>query len=53
MKSLLKTVIADERGVSAVEYGLLAALIAMIIVTAATAAGQKMQAVYEMVAGKL
>lgn len=39
MKNFVKTFIADESGATAIEYGLLAALIAVVIIAGATALG--------------
>ncbi|WP_349608933.1 MULTISPECIES: Flp family type IVb pilin [Cupriavidus] len=39
----------DEQGVSAIEYALIAALIAMAIVTAVGTLGTRVKALYEMV----
>jgi pilus assembly protein Flp/PilA len=45
--------IRDEDGVSAIEYGLLAALIAVVIIAAVTSVGTALQGVFNNVAGKL
>lgn len=47
--ALWKAFRRDERGVSAIEYALIAALIAMAIVTAVGTLGMKVKALYEMV----
>ena len=39
MTRFLKAFVADERGATAIEYGLIAALIAVVIITAVTALG--------------
>ena len=39
MKSLVSRFVKDERGVTAIEYGLLAALISVVIITAVTSIG--------------
>ncbi len=49
----LKTFMRDEEGASAVEYGLLVALIAAVIIVAVTAIGTNMSAKFTEVAGKL
>ncbi len=49
----IKTLIRDEEGASAVEYGLLVALIAAVIIVAVTAIGTNMSAKFTTVAGKL
>jgi pilus assembly protein Flp/PilA len=43
--------IRDERGASAVEYGLLVALIAAVIVGAVTLLGGNLKATFEYIAG--
>ena len=43
----------EDEGVTAVEYGLLASLIAMVIVTAVTAVGTKLSGLYNSVASNL
>jgi pilus assembly protein Flp/PilA len=55
----ISRVIADwfslksERGVTAIEYGLIAALIAVVIVGGITLIGTNLQAVFAYVAGKI
>ena len=39
MKTLFSRFLKDERGVTAIEYGLLAALISVVIITAVTSIG--------------
>ena len=39
--SLVQRFMRDERGATAIEYGLIAALIAVVIITAVTALGSK------------
>lgn len=46
----LKTLIRDEEGASAVEYGLLVALIAVVIIASVTALGENVSAVFEKAA---
>lgn len=43
----------DEEGVTAIEYGLIAALIAIVIITAVTAVGQNLVTVFNTVANAL
>jgi pilus assembly protein Flp/PilA len=43
----------DEEGVTAIEYGLIAALIAVVIITAVALVGTNLTAVFDFVAGKL
>lgn len=49
MKALLK----NEEGVTAIEYGLIAGLIAILIIGAVTLAGESLQGVFNAVAGAL
>jgi pilus assembly protein Flp/PilA len=44
---------ADENGVTAIEYGLIAALVGVAMVAAATALGGKISEAFNYVAGKL
>jgi pilus assembly protein Flp/PilA len=53
MKTLLARFVTDESGVTAMEYGLIAALIAVVIITAVTLVGTKLQAVFNAVASAL
>jgi pilus assembly protein Flp/PilA len=50
MEKLLKF-LKDDRGASAVEYGLLVALIAAVIVGAVTLLGGNLKATFDYVAG--
>ncbi|WP_265919211.1 Flp family type IVb pilin [Cupriavidus nantongensis] len=47
--ALWKALQRDQRGVSSIEYALIAALIAMAIVTAVGALGIRVNGLYEMV----
>jgi len=49
----VKTFVADENGVTAIEYGLIAALIGVAMVTTATLVGGKLQAVFQYVSDHL
>jgi pilus assembly protein Flp/PilA len=53
MKTLLARFVTDESGVTAMEYGLIAALIAVVIITAVTLVGTDLQAVFNAVASAL
>jgi pilus assembly protein Flp/PilA len=53
MLHYIKTLIRDEEGASAVEYGLLVALIAAVIIVAVTTIGTNLSAKFTEVAGKL
>jgi pilus assembly protein Flp/PilA len=50
MKTLLSRFAHDESGVTAIEYGLIAALIAVVIIVAVTAVGTDLQGVFNAVA---
>jgi pilus assembly protein Flp/PilA len=53
MMAHLKTLWQDDEAASAVEYGLLVALIAAVIIVAVTAIGTNMSAKFTTVAEKL
>ena len=53
MKRLLARFLEDESGATAVEYALLASLIAMAIISGATALGTALSARYQAVATSL
>ena len=43
----------SERGVSAIEYGLLASLIAVVIITAVTTLGSNLTGLFQSIASKV
>lgn len=49
MLKLIQKFIRDEEGVTAIEYGLIAALIAVVIITAVTAIGTNLNAHFETI----
>ena len=49
----LKHLMRNDTGATAIEYGLIAALIAVAIITAATAVGTNLSGTFNTVAGKL
>lgn len=51
--SRFQAAMADREGATAIEYGLLAALIAVVIITAVTAVGTNLTTVFNQVANKL
>ena len=53
MLTVLKTLWKSESGVTAIEYGLIAALIAVVIVTALTTVGSHLSTTFNTVATKL
>jgi pilus assembly protein Flp/PilA len=50
---LLKTFVADESGATAIEYGLIAALIALVLVGALTALGPKVAGTFNKVGANM
>jgi len=50
---LIKRFLKEEEGVTAIEYGLIAALIAVVIITAVTLVGTKLDSTFTTVAGSL
>lgn len=48
-----KRFLKDEEGVTAIEYGLIAALIAVVIIVAVQAVGVNLNAIFTHVASKL
>jgi pilus assembly protein Flp/PilA len=53
MKSLLTRFVSDQFGVTAIEYGLIAALISVVCIPAMTFAGQQLLAVYQNIGNAL
>lgn len=53
MSHFLKSFVKNESGATAIEYGLIAALIAVVIISAVTAVGADLKAVFENVSTKL
>ncbi len=51
--SAVRTFIADEEGVTALEYGMIAALIAVVIVTAVTNVGTDVKLAFEKIAAAM
>ena len=49
----LKRFHQDEEGVTAIEYGLIAALIAVVIIFAVTSVGQNLNVIFTTIAGAL
>ncbi len=49
----VKRFVRDEEGVTAIEYGLIAALIAVVIIAAVTLVGTNLQGVFNTVAAAL
>ena len=53
MKNVVTRFFKDESGVTAIEYGLIAALISVVCIAAMTFAGQQLLAVYNMIGNAL
>jgi pilus assembly protein Flp/PilA len=53
MRENLMQLLTDESGATAIEYGLIAALIAVAAITAWTAVGTSLSATFNNVAGKM
>ena len=53
MKNVLKNFIADERGATAIEYGLIAAGIALAIITVVNGLGTKLNAKFTAISASL
>ncbi len=53
MKEKLLSFLTDEEGATAVEYGLMVALIAGVIIAAVTLLGQNTSTTFNTVAGKI
>jgi pilus assembly protein Flp/PilA len=53
MRNLFHRFVKNESGVTAIEYGLIAALIAVVIITAITSVGTDLKAVFTSVAASL
>jgi pilus assembly protein Flp/PilA len=51
--SMFRKLFSDESGATAIEYGLIAALIAVAIIGAATTVGGNLATTFNNVAGKL
>ena len=53
MRAFFTKLIQDEAGVTAIEYGLIAALIALAAIVAMTSLGTSLSSTFNTVAGKL
>jgi pilus assembly protein Flp/PilA len=49
----IRKFLKDESGATAIEYGLIAALISIIVITGALAVGGSLADLYEMISGKV
>ena len=53
MLALISKFRRDESGATAIEYGLIAALISVVIIAALTTVGTQLQTVFTTISGKL
>ena len=53
MRNFVTKLLRDESGATAIEYGLIAALIAVVIIGAVTAVGTKLSSTFNSVANAL
>jgi pilus assembly protein Flp/PilA len=53
MTNLVSRFLRDESGVTAIEYGLIAALISVVIITAAAAVGTSLAGVFAGISARL
>ncbi|HEX2593584.1 MAG TPA: Flp family type IVb pilin [Rhizomicrobium sp.] len=53
MKNLVARFVRDESGATAIEYGLIAALIAVVIISAVELVGSNLTTTFSTVAGKI
>ncbi|RPD37738.1 Flp family type IVb pilin [Candidatus Liberibacter solanacearum] len=51
--NIIRNFLQDESGATAIEYGLLAALVSVVIITAVTALGTKLASTFDKVAASL
>ena len=51
--NLISRFVRDESGATAIEYGLIAALIAVVIITAVTTVGTKLSGTFSTISGKI
>jgi pilus assembly protein Flp/PilA len=53
MKKLLSRFLKDESGATAIEYGLIAALVSVAIITALTTLGSSLKGIFTSISDKL
>ena len=53
MKTFVSKFMSDESGATAIEYGLIAALIAVVIIAAVTALGTNIDSTFKKVAAEM
>ncbi len=53
MKTIFARFVKDESGATAIEYGLIAGLVAVVIITAVTTVGTDLQGIFNYIGTKL
>ncbi len=53
MRTFIGNLLGDESGATAIEYGLIAALISVVIIAAVTAVGSNLSGTFNTIASKL
>lgn len=53
MQDLMKRMLWDDRGATAIEYGLIAALISVVIIAGVRSTGTKLSTTFGRIAGNL
>ncbi len=53
MRTFIGNLLRDESGATAIEYGLIAALISVVIIAAVTAVGSNLSGTFNTIASKL
>lgn len=53
MLEMMRRFVRNEKGVTAIEYGLIAALIAVVIIASVTLVGEGLQDIFNYIAGEL
>ena len=53
MSKFIKQFLNDESGATAIEYGLIAALIAVVLITAVSLVGTNLETTFDNIAGNL
>jgi pilus assembly protein Flp/PilA len=53
MRKMLQRLLSEEHGATAIEYGLIAGLIAVVVIGALTVTGTSLKGVFEKVSGEL
>lgn len=53
MRALFTTLVKDEAGVTAIEYGLIAALVAVVCITAWSLLGTSLSSTFSTIAGSV